>query len=381
MRWDAHQRTEAYLIRGEDLANAKSLLASRPKDAPEPTSIQREYLAASENAELDRINREKAVEPAMRDAELHHIKAEQEAERLRLESEKAQAESAAAISESKRRRTQIIFAAAAAVVAVLMAVGGYYAYGERQVAIRKRMLVDRERKLAEAQLELEKLKAQGVAAAQTRATLPEIATSLPGPTAPAGPAAPVSPVSPRISQDAIDMMLAFEVGNRQTYERLLVHPKLEAGAGLMIGIAYSLGFVTAERFRQDWSAYLDAATVERLSGAAGVKGDAARALAGQFADITISWDTALAQFTGRTIPQFAQAADNALPNTRELSPDSFGALVSLALSLGPGGLWPLRDAMAGKQFAAVPALIRQARAPTPGLKARREAEANCSKRA
>src|SRR6516164_7749001 len=57
-RWNARQRPESLLLRGDDLDAAKAWMAQRSRDAPTITEAQRTLIAASERAEGARLGRE-----------------------------------------------------------------------------------------------------------------------------------------------------------------------------------------------------------------------------------------------------------------------------------------------------------------------------------
>src|SRR5262249_47662921 len=56
LRWDARGRAEALLFRGDELAVAKTWLASQPKFALEPTLLHHEFIKAAEDAEAARLS-------------------------------------------------------------------------------------------------------------------------------------------------------------------------------------------------------------------------------------------------------------------------------------------------------------------------------------
>jgi GH24 family phage-related lysozyme (muramidase) len=398
-RWDTRNRLEAFLIRGEDLISAKTWIGQRPKDAPEPTTLQREFITASEHAEIERVNKETAREAAGRDAEVRRVRAEQEAERLRLEAAALKAEQEKIVAENKRRNAQIL---AAAAVALFVLVGGGIAVYARQTVVEAQRQAESEVAAANHQRVLAELAESRLALSQIRGGA-RLATPIPRP-APMGeqhrgvdlpPSVPPNETdreaAARVSQDAIDMMIRFEVGNRQTYEARLSRPTWTRGSGgISIGIGYDLAFVRPEKFKADWGPYLPSEALNELGRAVGIRGVAAEALAPQLADITIPWDTALAFFKDVTVSEISQIVEKQLPNTEELSPDSYGALVSLVLNRGPAALTyavgdpptSIRALMEAKKFARIPAQIRAMKAQTKGqaaglgaLAARREAEA------
>jgi formylglycine-generating enzyme required for sulfatase activity len=52
LRWEGRGRTEALLLRGEELAAAKAWLSTQPKYTPEPTLLHHEFIKASVDAEV-----------------------------------------------------------------------------------------------------------------------------------------------------------------------------------------------------------------------------------------------------------------------------------------------------------------------------------------
>lgn len=82
--WNVNNRSEERLFRGEALASALAWLRRRPPNAPEPTELQRSFLAASEDAE--------AVRSALQERQLKEIADAQAAREVALlEKEAAQA--------------------------------------------------------------------------------------------------------------------------------------------------------------------------------------------------------------------------------------------------------------------------------------------------
>ncbi len=63
-RWEARDRSPSMMLRGVDITNAKTWLGRRPKEAPEATELQRQFIAESEHhaiveADLDRRKEER----------------------------------------------------------------------------------------------------------------------------------------------------------------------------------------------------------------------------------------------------------------------------------------------------------------------------------
>jgi WD40 repeat protein len=75
LRWDARGRAPALLIRAEELVAAKEWLARQPAHALEPALVTHEFLKASEEAELARANSERQQLEAMAAAQETRAKA------------------------------------------------------------------------------------------------------------------------------------------------------------------------------------------------------------------------------------------------------------------------------------------------------------------
>lgn len=185
----------------------------------------------------------------------------------------------------------------------------------------------------------------------------------------------------RSSQNAVDMIVNFEVGGRASYNP---HPCWPGGAsGVTIGIGYDLGY--ADDIVSAWGPLLQSPAAQRLSSAAGITGDAARELATILSDITVPWDAAVQVFQERSIPKAEAETLSIFPNAVELPADCFGALVSLVYNRGTSLAGPRRVEMANiasmidaRQWAGVAEQIRAMRRLWPdvrGLRIRREAEA------
>lgn len=188
-----------------------------------------------------------------------------------------------------------------------------------------------------------------------------------------------------ISDAAVDMIIGFEISSPEDY---IPKPAWPGGAsGITIGIGYDLGYATASIIAQDWAA-LPSGTLIRLQSCAGRKAASAGSMLHLIADALIPWPAAEAVYKTCDLPRYAAQVLSAFPNSDELSPDSFGALVSLVMNRGasmadpsgyPGTRLEMRQIQAdcvAKDFAAVPARIRaMKRLWTNGLIERREAEA------
>jgi GH24 family phage-related lysozyme (muramidase) len=195
-----------------------------------------------------------------------------------------------------------------------------------------------------------------------------------------------------ISRPAIDLIIAAEVTSKAHYTAKLTHPIWPGGSsGVTIGIGYDVGTVDPGELRTDWNAELAGPDVAALAEACGVLGASAAGLIAGLAFITVSYDLAERVFLQRSVPAFVSETERALPNTVLLSPDSLGALVSLAYNRGASGfskpgeryreMRAIRTHMADQEFDQIPDEIRSMKRlwendpNARGLVLRREAEA------
>lgn len=139
------------------------------------------------------------------------------------------------------------------------------------------------------------------------------------------------------SNRAVEFIISFEVTSQSVYEAKYRRPIWPEGAsGVTIGVGYDLGYVTVAEMERVWAPHLNAAMIAAMRTVVGKKGPAAKAaLAGVRHLVDVPWTDAFAVFAGDTLPKFSKMTENALPNTADLSGDSFGALVSLTFNRGP----------------------------------------------
>lgn len=372
--WKAKGESEALLLNDVALAAAQTWASERPREAPEPTSLQRSFIAASEAAIKRRIAEEKAREAAIKDAEINRIRAEQEADKLKLE-----------VLERGRQRNRVAIAG----LIVLAGLGAgtmwqQYRYEqqradkqrveleatkEREAAARR--LAERERRLKLAEVKYRELK---IVFERSGGDIPAAAVPkerVPGQidlSAKGGSSMRVSAkeARERISEDALDLILLYEVGGRETYEKRYAHPYWPGGpSGVNIGIGYDLGYVAGYTFEQHWQSRLSATDYERLSSTLGRTGDNAKALIATLEDIEIPWEMALEAFEASALPIYASQLESTFRNAKELHPDSYGALLSLIYNRGTSlngesrkEMRAIADLMAQRRFAEVPDQIR-----------------------
>jgi GH24 family phage-related lysozyme (muramidase) len=191
-----------------------------------------------------------------------------------------------------------------------------------------------------------------------------------------------------ISDEAIQLIQGFEAPTQEAYEAKYSHPAYRGGlTGIQMGIDYDLGFVTADDLASDWKSYLAKSDIDLLKSAVGIVGPAAQARQKDFSGVSVSWQSALTVFYGSTLLRVCQTLDRSLPNTKELPPDSYGALVSLVYNRHAvfdkqgdryAEMRKIRELMAARQFTDIPAQIRAMKRLWPdsqALQMRREREA------
>lgn len=201
-----------------------------------------------------------------------------------------------------------------------------------------------------------------------------------------------------ISQEAEDLIIAEEVSSKAVYEKRYTHPEWPGGrSGVTIGIGYDVGAGVKDRAQlsADWKGQISDDMIRALEPCIGVQGDAARALLSSVKNrVTVPWGAAIAVFENVDIPRWSATVRRYLPNCDLLSPDSFGALVSLAYNRGASftkdgdryrEMRAIRDHMAGKRFDRIAAEFRSMKRLWPnqserGLVARREHEAKLFER-
>lgn len=141
------------------------------------------------------------------------------------------------------------------------------------------------------------------------------------------------PPTPDISPAGMQLIYDFEVGGGKSYyNRFLVHPEWPgAASGITIGVGYDLGYNSAKVIRQDWA---DADEVDELATAAGITGQRARAILGNFRQISIDWPAADGVFRGVTLARFYELTRRTYPGLDKLRPNAQAALLSLVFNRG-----------------------------------------------
>lgn len=193
-----------------------------------------------------------------------------------------------------------------------------------------------------------------------------------------------------ISDAAFELILAEEVSDKAYYEKRLMGFDWPGGAsGPTVGIGFDCGYNNVASIHAAWDGYISPAAVSQLCRAAGRQGSAAGlwTRANRNA-VSIPWTTAVKQFRERTVPKWEDTTRHYLPNCDKLSPDSFGALVSLTFNRGPSygnegsryaEMRAIKKAMTSEDFDAIPDYLRAMTRLWPtmrGLQLRRNHEAN-----
>ncbi len=172
--------------------------------------------------------------------------------------------------------------------------------------------------------------------------------------------------SPEISRDAVNLIVRNEVSNEAAYRHSLESPTWPGGAsGVTIGIGYDIGYVSADEFMADWTGLLSGDVLARLRNCAGIKGAPASRLISSLADIDVPWEAAKQVFEHASLLKSKLATIRAFPSSIYLSPDSFGALVSLVFNRGSDTrdlprrheMYLVAQAMENGQVSLVPGLI------------------------
>ena len=151
--WDERGRPGNRLLSGSDIIDAKDWVARRPRDAPEPTTLQLDFIRASEQEEASRSNAERLRLEEVAAAQAERATALHSAESALAGKQLAQQREAEA-SRTVVRRTRIGLAAALALAAVAGAAGVYAQHQKVLAQIQTREAVDATAKLANEYLEL-----------------------------------------------------------------------------------------------------------------------------------------------------------------------------------------------------------------------------------
>lgn len=139
---------------------------------------------------------------------------------------------------------------------------------------------------------------------------------------------------PPLCERAVDLIIAFEVGSPQTYQRKYQRPIWPGHhSGVTVGIGYDLGYQHASIIATDWSTHPHAV---RLATAAGITGPLARDEARKLADISIEYSMARRVFDQTSVVIHHRIARRVFrPQHFDALPcNARGALVSLVFNRG-----------------------------------------------
>jgi GH24 family phage-related lysozyme (muramidase) len=127
--------------------------------------------------------------------------------------------------------------------------------------------------------------------------------------------------------------------------------------------------------------------VKKASGKTGQSGKEYTKILRQ-AGIVVDWETAIEIFNNLTWKKFATLAEKTFPGLEQLSPDAYGAIVSLVFNRGTSLKGPsrlemrkIRELVPNKQYKSIAAQLRKMKRlwegkNMKGLLERRDAEAN-----
>lgn len=164
------------------------------------------------------------------------------------------------------------------------------------------------------------------------------------------------------SRASLELIVRFEVGSRQRYQRELQRPTWPGGqSGVTIGIGYDLGMIAKSQITSDWEIHLDEPGLAALLAVQGVAGPAAKRLAQGLSQVVIPLKAAEEVFYLKTLPQFAARTRDAFPGVDKLPADAQGMLLSLVYNRG--------TAMSGERRREMAAIARLLRVAEPDLDA------------
>lgn len=192
-----------------------------------------------------------------------------------------------------------------------------------------------------------------------------------------------------ISIDAMNLIAREEVSDAAYYNKMYQHFDWPQGAsGPTVGIGYDCGYCSPTEIETDWAGILTPDQIDALTKASGIRGaKAASWVKAHKTSITITFKQAVTEFVSRELVKWERTVTKALPNCWDLSPDSLGALVSLAYNRGasfnlPGARYAemraIKSHMQSHAFNEIPNEILSMRRLWPnssGLRKRREHEA------
>jgi GH24 family phage-related lysozyme (muramidase) len=149
------------------------------------------------------------------------------------------------------------------------------------------------------------------------------------------------PLSLDISQEAIDLIIYYEVGDKSYYEKYLSKPTVPAwqttASGVTIGIGFDVGHNTKEQVKKALDGVLPENEIKLLQSVSGLKGRSAyyNGLPKVKHTVKVSYAQAEKIFKNDSLPRFTkQTADAFRIKKDRLHPHSNGALTSLVYNRG-----------------------------------------------
>lgn len=147
------------------------------------------------------------------------------------------------------------------------------------------------------------------------------------------PVVPVQAPGAVVCRQAVELIIAFEVGSEALYTRKYQAPIWPgAASGVTLGIGYDLGHTAPKVISADWHAHPQ---VERLPSAAGIRGPPAKPVARAMADVHTPYPLAHQVFLVTSYVEHENRASRAFGEPyAEAPPCVQGALTSVVFNRG-----------------------------------------------
>ena len=149
-------------------------------------------------------------------------------------------------------------------------------------------------------------------------------------------------LSLKISKEAVDMIVYFEVGSRSYYDKMFAKPMVPAwqttASGVTIGIGFDVGYNSKDQIRKATEGILSEREIVALQSVSGLKGKSAyyNGLPKVRNTVYVPYEKAEKIFYRDTLPRFTKQTATAFGLTQtKLHPHSNGALTSLVYNRGP----------------------------------------------
>lgn len=170
--------------------------------------------------------------------------------------------------------------------------------------------------------------------AQPIAPVPVTMVGSTHPTLPLRPAVYIAPDPCGVPDEAIELIVSFEVGSPERYTAKYQRPIWPGlHSGVTVGVGYDLGYRKPEIIAIDWEAHPHHT---RLVTAAGITGVIARDHARRLADVSVAWGLAREVFDQTLVIEYLRIARRAFGDRAfcAASPRVRGALLSLVFNRG-----------------------------------------------